>query len=1248
MGIIDKKGALIMATGIDNTGLIRGAEQAKQIVKGIADDTIKSSAQMETSIKGIGSALAALGGTAAIGALGKQILDTTAKFEKFGIVLKNTLGEAEGAAALDMIAQFAATTPFQLDEVTAAFIKMANQGFVPTKSELVKLGDLASSTGKSFDQLTEALLDAQTGQFERLKEFGIKASANGDKVTFSFKEQQTTVNNTNSAIQDYMLSLGDLQGVQGANAKISESLTGQLSNLQDKLEAMYNTIGTSNSGILYAAVGGVSNLIDNYETIGKVLIGLVAVYGSYKAGVLIAAAANSIAASSAAGYTVAQTLQYQTLLLTEKAQALLNKTMLSNPYVAATMLVLGLVGAMTLYANSAKEVRTEKELLNDIDSEAQKNTKQQVSNLELLKQILNDSNKSYGERKIALEKLKEIVPDYNASLTREGELINNNSDALNTYVQKLVIAEKIKAAAVKQSTADEAFNSFKEENKDVLTNALRKKINGDGLFAGEAAALETWKKLAAEAQNYGNVINKLQSELISIDAKSSDKATSETPAQKKARLAAEKKARLAQEKLDAREASGEYDAKKDLQSLLIDLQNQTANLLIKNSEDNLKNRLAQIELEKQAELQKITDKEVSIVEAYNKAHKGDKNYKELSTKPGDIQNSINTIDPALGKQLQTATTGVVSAYGEKAKEETKKWNDEILSLAREFADKRVQIAYDYNEKIKKLQSEGLIDAANLARKERDKAVSDETASMIQNTDLFKTITDEKLNISKKATEQLLENIREQLLNEFNAGKLSVEKMNELMDQVNNAQDKVSSNKNQNNPFAQLGSAISGNKKAKADYQAALADPTKTKEQLAGLESAANNATQAMAGAAGAALQGAQGILQSVVGGLDQLGLLTEEQKKDADNVIGMVGGAANIAMGIATGNPMAIIQGSVDLLVNAFEYFDYKSKDIAKKQKALVKEVDNLKDAYDRLERAVSKAFSTDAVKLQVQEIANLRDQIKANNEWIEQEEQKKKKKQDQDAIDSRKKENENLKNQIEDTEDSIVESMTGTSMKSAIDNFAQAYVDAWSSGEDAAKKSADVVKNIFKSAISEALKKNISADVEKLNTMISDAFYDGIITAKEKADIYAQQQLIDSKAERDKKLADDLGLKDDSSTKSGVTGELQAAMTEGTGSQLVGLWNMTAMDIRWIREFLAARSQSSSPVITGDMDMVKVMNALYVETYQIQLNTKVSAENSTKLVEKIGEVKTELTAAKTELTEIKKNTGSSSRGSRA
>ena len=440
-------GKIWYGAGIDNTQLRNDARKTTQILGGIGNSAQAEGARIDSMMTTMGKGLIAIGGITALTALGKQILDTTAKFEKFGIILRNTLGDVKGDAALVMIAKFAATTPFQLDEVTAAFIKMANQGFTPTWDELTKLGDVASATGKSFDQLTEAILDAQTGQFERLKEFGIKASAGNGKVTFSFKEQQTTVDMTNSAIRAYVLSLGDLKGVQGANAKISESLTGKMSNLEDQLAALYNTIGKGNSGILYTGVNSVAYLIENYESIGKILLALVATYGTYRAALILATATSK-------GYTIAELLQYKALVMAEFAQKLLNKTMLKNPYVLAATLIMGVVSALWIYTNASDDAAESQGRLDDVASETQKNISYEVGKLEDLKEILNDSSKSYKIRMAALKDIQTIVPEYHASLTTEGILINNNSDALDAYVKKLELAASQQVLSSKLAEAN--------------------------------------------------------------------------------------------------------------------------------------------------------------------------------------------------------------------------------------------------------------------------------------------------------------------------------------------------------------------------------------------------------------------------------------------------------------------------------------------------------------------------------------------------------------------------------------------------------------------------------------------------------------------------------------------------------------------------------------------------------------------------------------------------------------------------
>ena len=205
--------------------------------------------------------------TAVVG-FGKAIFDVTARFEKLAAVLKNTLGSgAQASLALEGIKEFAKTTPFSVEELTASFVKLANQGFKPTTDEMRKLGDLASSTGKNFDMLTEAIIDAQVGEFERLKEFGIRAQKAGDQVTFTFKGVQTQTKFTNEAIREYILSLGDYEGVAGAAAAVSGTLGGQVNNLGDAWDGFLNKIGTLLKPVLTNALNTTSQFMDDINAL---------------------------------------------------------------------------------------------------------------------------------------------------------------------------------------------------------------------------------------------------------------------------------------------------------------------------------------------------------------------------------------------------------------------------------------------------------------------------------------------------------------------------------------------------------------------------------------------------------------------------------------------------------------------------------------------------------------------------------------------------------------------------------------------------------------------------------------------------------------------------------------------------------------------------------------------------------------------------------------------------------------------
>jgi hypothetical protein len=231
-----------------------------------ANESVKTQGTIEKATDSISNAftskLSGVFSVAAIAGFAKSVMDATAEYQKFDAVLTNTLGSQQLASLkLQEIATFAAQKPFGINELTASFVKLANAGFKPTNDQMTKLGDLASSTGKSFDQLAEAILDAQTGEFERLKEFGVRAKDAGDSVIFTYKGVQTQVEKTSGSIRDYITSLGAAEGTSGSMAKISETLGGKISNLGDAWDQMLISVGKNTDGVFTASINIIGEAI---------------------------------------------------------------------------------------------------------------------------------------------------------------------------------------------------------------------------------------------------------------------------------------------------------------------------------------------------------------------------------------------------------------------------------------------------------------------------------------------------------------------------------------------------------------------------------------------------------------------------------------------------------------------------------------------------------------------------------------------------------------------------------------------------------------------------------------------------------------------------------------------------------------------------------------------------------------------------------------------------------------------------
>lgn len=217
---------------------------------------------------GIGSAIAGVFAVDRVMDFGRAVVDTLGNFEKMEAVLTNTLGNnSQAKVVLRDIEGFAARTPFQVDELTESWIKLANDGFRPTMAQMTLMGDLAASRGKSMDQLVEAHMDAKRFEFERLKEFGISTKVQGDKIAFTFKNQTTVVKKSGQAVDEYMLSLGKINGVQGGMAAISATTAGQISNLGDQWMSFKKMVGETFQSEISGGIGMLSDLVSKLKEV---------------------------------------------------------------------------------------------------------------------------------------------------------------------------------------------------------------------------------------------------------------------------------------------------------------------------------------------------------------------------------------------------------------------------------------------------------------------------------------------------------------------------------------------------------------------------------------------------------------------------------------------------------------------------------------------------------------------------------------------------------------------------------------------------------------------------------------------------------------------------------------------------------------------------------------------------------------------------------------------------------------------
>lgn len=317
----------------------------------------------------------------------------------------------------------------------------------------------------------------------------------------------------------------------------------------------------------------------------------------------------------------------------------------------------------------------------------------------------------------------------------------------------------------------------------------------------------------------------------------------------------------------------------------------------------------------------------------------------------------------------------------------------------------------------------------------------------------------------------------------------------------------------------------------------------------------------------------KGGFDAVVGGLTDMGFAGDEATQQLlGDISNLMGAAGQLATGIASANPVSIIQGGIGVLTSVFNIFNSDRKH-ERKIKELQKEVDNLSRAYDRLGRAIENTYTNEVYSLMDDQVENLKKQQQLVLQQMREEQEKKHT--DDDKVQEYKDKYEELGNQIEDTKKKQIEMLAGTDIQSAIDNFADALVDAYAQGEDGAKAMGETTKKVLANAVKEALKKQILGKaLENAVTQLGKDMEDGVLTDAEKKQFEDAANSAGNRFMEAMKMYDDLFKDATAATTREATAKSIASISQDSAnaidgkmsSQLIFL-DKTLVEVTGIRE---------------------------------------------------------------------------------
>lgn len=659
-------------------------------------------------------ALAVIGGVSALKALGSEMIRVRGEFQSIQTAIETMVGKDVAGQLIPQIKELAKISPLTMSDIVGAEKMML--GFNIQAEDTIKymkaISDISMGESGKFNSLTLAfsqmsaagkLMGQDLNQminagFNPLQQISEKTG----KSIATLKEEMSKGAISAEMVQQAFIDATSAGGkFYNMSENASKTINGQLSMMQDAMDAAFNELGQKSEGVIMKGIQMTTSLIENYETVGKVLVGLVTTYGAYRTAVMLATMATS-------KHTIAEVALTNARVLARKAQLALNAAMLTNPYVLLATAVIGLGAAMWALHDSATEAEKAQRRFNERQEEARKQEEEHKQKIDSLVQSSRDIALSDLQRGQSLAELRKEYPKIFAQYDIETIKL---ADILK--LKRQIAEEDAKRAGEKQA---KELSNIESEIK--YYENLLKSLSGQQGIDGYVKKLKELRAMRGVIlQDKGkNISEQFISNLNNVDVNEFDRYISELERRIKGkgdngtlklRLPIDVKGTLSDEAIyNVKDIKTLIDTAKSAKQTRIDSEKNKTTYKedydkAKKDWEDAKKKLSEIEKDKS----KFTSKQYE--EAKKRKETAEKKYKDLG---GITGSSLTKQENQVKKEIEKLR---------KQQEGIRSQNDKISEIERKQAIQRKRRAEDMEMEISQSEIDAMTEGAEKKRMRRE-------------------------------------------------------------------------------------------------------------------------------------------------------------------------------------------------------------------------------------------------------------------------------------------------------------------------------------------------------------------------------------------------------------------------------------------------------------------------------------------------------------------------------------------------